>query len=268
MAHTINDAEVIFRDKVKFDYEHLPEDIKALFPIKTANASEIIFAHNNSSIRVSTSMRSGAINRLRISEMGKIAAKHPRKAVKIVTGSLPAVPQNGIAIVESTAVGERGEFYNMATRAEKLHAMGIELSKDQWAFHFFPWFITPDYVTDPRKVHITAEEHEYLDTVGREMGVRIKLPQRAWYIAKRENEQGGDVGKMWREYPSTPAECWQRGTAGTFYAPQMLRARAEGRVCKLRHVPNVPVHTFWDIGSDDGTGVWFMQHVGNQHRFL
>jgi hypothetical protein len=268
IAHTIEAAEVIFRDKVKFAYFNLPEDIRALFPIKTDNASEIVFAHNNSSIRVSTSMRSGTINRLHISEMGKIAAKNPEKAVEIVTGSLPAVPQSGIAIIESTAEGKSGEFYNMATRAEKLHAMGLPLTKDQWAFHFFPWFITPDYVTDPRNVRISPEEHEYFDIVGREMGVRIKLPQRAWYIAKRENEQGGDVEKMWREYPSTPAECWQRGTAGTFYAPQMLRARAEGRITKLRHVSNVPVHTFWDIGSGDGTGIWSMQHVGNQHRFL
>lgn len=93
-AQTIEAAEVIFRDKVKFAYFNRLDDMRALFPIKTDNASEIVFAHNNSSIRISTSMRSGTINRLHVSEMG----------------SLPAVLQSGIAIIESTAEGKSGEF--------------------------------------------------------------------------------------------------------------------------------------------------------------
>lgn len=269
IAHSLEDAEKIFRDKVKFAYANLPEPVRELFPLDTETASEIKFAHNNSSIRVATSMRSGTINRLHISEMGKIAAKYPAKAVEIVTGSLPAVPQSGIAIVESTAEGKSGEFYELATRAEKRAAMRDKpLSVDEWSFHFFPWHITPEYVTDPRNVTITAEQHEYFDTVGAELGKRITLPQRTWYVAKLENEMSGDVEKMWREYPSVPAECWMRSTEGTFYAPQMLRARSEGRIGTIRHVTNVPVHTFWDIGAGDGTGIWLMQYVGTQHRFL
>lgn len=268
IAHSLEDAQVIFRDKVKFAYENMPAALLELFPLARDSAQEIVFAHNNSSIRVATSMRSGTINRLHISEMGKIAAKFPQKAIEITTGSLPAVPQDGIAIIESTAEGKSGKFYDISSRAEKRAAMGTPLGKAEFAFHFFPWWITPEYVTDPRHVKISAEQHEYFDTVGREMDTRITLPQRAWWVAKLENEQGGDVEAMWREYPSTPAECWQKSTAGTYFAPQLLRARAEGRITKLRHVTAVPVHTFWDIGSGDGTGIWCLQYVGQQHRFL
>lgn len=68
-------AEVIFRDKVKFAYDHLPKAIKVMAPLAKNSASELMFAHNNSSIRVATSMRSGTIHRLHISEFGKICAK-------------------------------------------------------------------------------------------------------------------------------------------------------------------------------------------------
>ena len=32
IAHTLDDARVIFRDKVKFVYDNLPEDLKAAMP--------------------------------------------------------------------------------------------------------------------------------------------------------------------------------------------------------------------------------------------
>src|SRR6476661_1525646 len=56
IAHRLDDARVIFRDKVKFPYEMLPEQLKTARPIVKDSADELIFA-NNSSIRVSTSMR-------------------------------------------------------------------------------------------------------------------------------------------------------------------------------------------------------------------
>ena len=267
IAHNLEDAGVIFRDKAKFAYENLPEIVKRLYPLKGSNESEMLFA-NNSAMRVAVSMRSGTIHRLHVSELGKIAAKFPQKAYEIVTGSFPAVPASGIGIIESTAEGQEGEFFNIATRAEQRAHDPTPLALKEWRFHFFPWFTLPEYSAKPGSVSISPEQHEYFDKVGQEMGVRITLPQRTWYVMTLENEQGGDSEKMWREYPSTPAECWQRSTEGKWYAPQVARARAEGRICEIPHVSNVPVHTFWDIGSGDGTGIWCMQDVGTRHRFI
>lgn len=268
IAHSLDDAEVIFRDKVVFAYDNLPDLVKALCPVKHRTQSSLLFAHNNSAIRVATSMRSGTIHRLHVSEMGKIAAKFPHKAVEIVTGTLPAVPVEGVAVIESTAEGQSGEFFEMATKAENRNQLPRPLSKREWKFHFFPWYIDPNYVADPTHVIITATEHEYFDSVERRMGVKLYPAQRAWYIFKRDSDMSGDSEKMWREFPSTPEECWQKSTEGTFYTPQLARARQEGRITKVPHVSNVPVHTFWDIGAGDGTAIWSMQHVGAQHRFL
>ena len=55
---------------------------------------------------------------------------------------------------------------------------------------------------------------------------------------------------------------------GKFYTNQLAAARAQGRITKIPHVSNVLVHTFWDIGARDGTGIWLMQHIGPQERFL
>ena len=55
---------------------------------------------------------------------------------------------------------------------------------------------------------------------------------------------------------------------GAYYAPQMEAARTEGRVLKIPRTPGVPVNTFWDLGWNDTTAVWFHQRVGMEHRFI
>ena len=60
IAHRLDDVRVIFRDKVKFVYDNLPEVLKLARPIIRDSADELVFA-NNRSIRVSTSMRSGTL---------------------------------------------------------------------------------------------------------------------------------------------------------------------------------------------------------------
>jgi len=267
IAHTLEDAFSIFRDKVKFAYENLPPFLLKRMPYKTMTKSEILFGHNNSAIRVATSMRSGTIHRLHISEMGKIAAKFPEKAVEIVTGSLPAVPKDGIAVVESTAEGQDGEFYRMATAAEQKFEAGTTGPRG-WVFHFFPWYTDGGYIADPAYTTITDEDHAYFDQVEEDMGVLLSNRQRAWYVLQRDEDFAGDQAKMWREYPSSSGECWQQSTEGRYYAPQLARVRMQGRLRSFDYEPNFPVYTFWDIGASDGTGVWCMQKVGEERRFL
>lgn len=271
IAHTLDDAKKIFRTKVKFAYNQLPDFVKGMCPIEKQTEEEIIFAHTNSSITVTSSARSGTYHRMHISELGKIAAKFPAKAEEVKSGSLPAVPKTGIAVIESTAEGQEGVFFDMATAAERVEQSGKPPTISQFKFHFFPWFFEPGYTLSKREaegVVITPEMHEYFDAVERDMNVRIKPGQRAWYIAKRDSDFAGDNEMMWREMPSTPEECWRRSLEGKFYTNQLAAARANGRITKIPHVSNVLCHTFWDIGARDGAGIWVMQHIGTQERFL
>lgn len=268
IAHTLPDAEAIFRDKVRFAYDCLPAFVRAIAPLSRATTKELVFAHNNSAIRVSTSMRSGTIHRLHVSEMGKIAATAPIKAREIVTGSLPAVPANGIAVIESTAEGKEGDFYEIATRAEARCLSPEPLNPKEYRFHFYPWHINPKYQMDPAGVIITEADHAYFAGVEADQHTTLSLRQRAWYVSERENTFAGDAETMWREFPSTPEECWRRSTEGTWYARQLVRARVEGRIGIVQHIERLPVNTFWDIGAGDGTAIWLHQYVGTQHRFI
>lgn len=260
-------AEQIFRDKIVFAYDHLPEEVRERFPLARASTKELLFAHNNSSIRVATSVRGGTIHRLHVSEFGKICAKFPAKADEVVTGSFQAVPISGIIVVESTAEGTDGEFYQMCQRAMRLVVGKLLLTNSQYRFHFYAWWQDPNYRIDPSGVPIDDEEHTYFDLKEQETGTKIDLGQRAWYVEKKRNDFAGNEERMWREYPSSPEEAFQQSTEGHYYSKQMVLLRKRGGIRELP-ILDLPVFTFWDIGNGDGCAVWFLQVHDGQDRFI
>lgn len=260
-------AEAIFRDKVKFGYQNLPEEIRARFPLARDSASELLFEHNNSSIRVATSMRSGTIHRLHISEFGKICAKFPDKAKEVMTGSLPAVPLTGIQVIESTAEGASGEFYELSKRAEALHATRQTLTPRDYRFHFYAWWQEPGYRMDSRTVHVAADDHEYFDGIEADEGIAIDPDQRAWYVATRDADFPGAPERMWQEYPSTPAEAFQQSTEGHYLTKTLQTITRNGQIMTVP-VLDAPVYTFWDIGNSDGTAIWLLQSLRGEDRAI
>ena len=261
-------AEVIFRDKVKFAYDNLPNALKEAMPLVTCNKSEIVFK-NNSSVRVATSMRSGTIHRLHISEFGKICAKYPEKAAEVVTGSIPAVPKSGILVIESTAEGRDGEFFKITQRAEALMNAGRPLTPRDYRFHFYPWWKAPEYRLDPTHVVITEEDREYFERIEARMKTTISPEQRAWYVATRMADFSDNEERMWQEYPSDPDEPFKVSTEGMYYAKQIATARKQGRFKPLIPVLNGnPAYTFWDIGNTDGTAIWVLQCLEGEWRCI
>ena len=64
-------------------------------------------------------------------------------------------------------------------------------------------------------------------------------------------------------------ECsWSAAIKGTYYGDLINKAREEGRICRIPIESKVPVHTFWDLGRNDSTSIWFMQQVGLERRFI
>lgn len=260
-------AEAIFRDKVQFAYHNLPDEIRERFPLARDSAVELLFSHNNSSVRVATSMRSGTIHRLHVSEFGKICAKYPDKAVEVVTGSIPAVPTNGILVIESTGEGREGEFFDMCERAERIHAEKKPLTPKDYRFHFYAWWQEPKYRLDSATVAITADEHKYFDKVELLQGCKIDPDQRAWYIATKHADFTGKEERMWQEYPSTSGEAFQVSTEGNYYAQDMIEVHKRGGIARVP-VLDLPVNTYWDIGRSDGCAIWFGQESRGEDRFI
>lgn len=260
-------AKVIFRDKVKFAYNSLPEALRERFPLAADNADELLFAHNNSSIRVATSMRSGTIHRLHVSEFGKICARYPDKAQEVVTGSIPAVPTNAVLVIESTAEGREGEFFGMVEQSQKLHASKLPLTPKDYRFHFYAWWQEPKYRLDSTTVSVSKDEHDYFDRIEVEMDCKIDADQRAWYVATISADFAGKEERMWQEYPSTPDEAFQLSTDGNYYAKDMVAIRKRDGICNVP-VLDLPVNTFWDIGASDGVAIWFHQELRGEDRFI
>lgn len=55
---------------------------------------------------------------------------------------------------------------------------------------------------------------------------------------------------------------------GSIYARQLRSAREDGRICRIPVESGIPVNTFWDLGKNDSTAIWFHQRVGPQNRFI
>jgi hypothetical protein len=268
VAQSEDIAKTIFRDKVQHAYNNLPASLRDAMPLKRDSQSELLFAHNNSSIRVATSARSGTLQYLHVSEFGKICAKFPDRALEVITGSIPAVTSNGVIFIESTAEGQEGAFYDMCQKAIKSKDQGSQLSTKDYRFHFFPWWSEARYRLDPEGVVITAKDHEYFEHIEQQEGCLLSMAQRAWWVSTRDSDFSGQTEMMWQEYPSTSKEAFQQSTEGCYYTVQMTAARKQGRITRVPHRQGRPVNTFWDIGNSDGTAVWFHQRVGRDDLFI
>jgi len=55
---------------------------------------------------------------------------------------------------------------------------------------------------------------------------------------------------------------------GAYYAKQMALAEKEGRITDVPWTSGLEVYTFWDLGVDDSTTIWFMQFTGQQVRVI
>lgn len=254
IAHRKEDAEQIFKQKVKYAYDRMPAWTRTFNSATNDRSGELAF-ENGSTYRVSTGFRSGTYQRLLVSEFGKICAKSPDVAKEIVTGSLNTVSTDQIIAIESTAEGREGYFYKFAREAEDLATLGHPLSPMQQRFFFFPWFDEPKYRESNGEIVVTKETNEYLDRIEIERQRKIDEEQRRWYEMKKRFM--GDA--MMQEYPSTPKEAFESANEGLYYGTQMSKLRATGGICSVPYDDAYPVHTAWDIGLDDFTSIFCFQ---------
>jgi hypothetical protein len=263
IAHNNEDATVFFRDKMKFAYDNLPDSLKTARCTVKDSETQLIF-NNGSSLRVGTSLRGGTFQKLHVSEFGKLCAKFPARAEEVITGALNTVEPGQIVVIESTAEGAQGKFYDMTMQALALKQSARPLTMLDYKLHFYSWWDAKEYEIDPRDVDITDKDHEYFDQVEEIIERRIGMRKRAWYVKKRETQ--GE--KMFQEYPSTVDEAFYKSLEGAYYTNQIAKMRKEGRICNVPYVEGVPVNTFWDVGRNDFNAIWFHQLVGPEHRFI
>lgn len=147
IADRQSNSKEIFMDKVKYAYDNLHPFIKGISPARRDNANELRF-ENGSCYRVGTSLRSGTMQLLHISEFGKICREFPPKANEIVEGALNTVQSGQFITIESTAEGRSGHFFDMVRRCQEKEAKGEKLTAMDWKLFFLPWYKHPEYRLD------------------------------------------------------------------------------------------------------------------------
>jgi hypothetical protein len=262
IADTLPNAGKLFR-KALFAYRRLPKSIRDRRPLTSQTTSEMVFA-NGSSFSVGTSARGGTVQFLHVSEMGKIAKKYPEKAREIVTGAFEAVPLDGVIVVESTAEGNGGEFFEICDGATKRREARTPLTQLDFKLHFYPWYNSKEYRIPADGVVFTESDKKYFREVEARNGVTLSIEQRAWYVKKREVLRRD----MKREYPGSIKEAFEQAIEGAIYGDEMTSLRERGRICLVPIDPFEPVNTFWDLGSNDHTAIWLHQRVGNWDHFI
>lgn len=125
VAQGLKEAKAIFRTKIQYPYEHLPEWLRKAIPVKRISADSMEF-YNGSMITVSTGFRSGTVQILHVSEFAKICATREDKADEVIDGTLNAVHPGNIAFIESTAEGASGHYYDMCQEAMELKNANLD----------------------------------------------------------------------------------------------------------------------------------------------
>lgn len=272
IAHKIKDAKDIFHNKIKFAYNNLDPEWIEIFrlinlklPKPTTDKGEGMRFDNGSSIHVSTSYRGGTLQRLHVSEFGKICRRYPDKAKEIVTGAFEAVGVGNKITIESTAEGREGYFYDYAQAAQHLKQMGREPGDLEFKFHFFPWWQDKSNRINPEGVVVPQYLREYFERLQLKHGIETDAAQQAWYARKAETLQDD----MKREQPSVPEEAFEQSAEGAYFIQQMMFLRKNDRITtNIQHNPTLPVFTAWDLGMNDQMAIWFAQVVGREIHLI
>ena len=60
-------------------------------------------------------------------------------------------------------------------------------------------------------------------------------------------------------------ECsFTAALVGSYYGKEMAKAEEQGRITNVPYDPLLPVYTYWDLGVNDTTVIWFMQVLRGQ----
>jgi len=260
MAQGTDEASTLL-ERVKILWEELQAEIKQYWNLEVVvdNTKEFSF-NNGAKIFVRTSFRSATLQRLHISEMGKIANKSPEKAQETKTGTLQALAVGNTGVIESTAEGDNA-FKEMWDNA---YTFTGELSGGDFLAVFLSWLDDPD-CTSPVQQIATPKQLEYFASLEKELQLVITQEQRNFWIIKYR--ELGD--KIYQEYPSTPMEAFKATKDGAYYAESyVLNVIGNNREVDYLYDTNLDVAISVDLGRNDTNVLNVYQTYQDEYRII
>lgn len=74
---------------------------------------------------------------------------------------------------------------------------------------------------------------------------------------------------MTQEQYDQEYECsFSAAIRGAYYGKEMAEAQTAKRITRVPHDPAFPVQTWWDLGYDDSTTIWFVQYIAREVRVI
>lgn len=256
-------AKAFFQKHIKTTYDEYINEFPALekySSLKNDTQNGMVNV-NNSSIDCTTRARSGTINYLHVSEFALISEQDPAKAREIVTGGLPAVTQDGIIIIETTSRGKVGEFWRLCELALDNMANN-RLEDDDWYLYFTGW--TNDETCQSEKGQVLPNIENYAKEIKEKHNIDLTDSQKRFYSRKWQ-ELRDDIKC---EFPTVLEECFEISNQGAIYADDILKARAEGRVCPTLPDKRLRTYAALDLGMSDSTSIVVFQVSGNTFSFI
>ena len=193
VAHTQEAAEDLFGMVRRF-YAALPQGLReGVLKTSRASSRSLVFASIDSEYRVETAGAPNAgrgltVQNLHCSEV----SRWPGNAAETLAGLRASLPPGGEVVLESTAHGAYGCFYN-----EWVHA-----GETGYVRHFFPWWWEPAYV---------SSGSESISTSALDETEQLLVARHGLSLGQIEFRRGlqRQFGRMMRqEYPEDAGECF------------------------------------------------------------
>ena len=210
VAHTQESAEAIFNIVRRF-WEKLPEPLRrGALAHSRANVHQLVFPKLDSEYRVEAADenagRGMTIHNLHCSEV----SRWPRDAGETLASLRAAVVPEGEIVLESTANGSWGVFYEEWQKA----------AETGYTRHFFPWWFEASYCEDlesqPSVLPFTEEEQQLMTQHG------LTEEQIAWRRARWRNLR--ELAKQ--EYAEDALACFLASGECVFDMEAVERAAA------------------------------------------
>ena len=262
MAQGTDEATTLL-ERVKFLWDNLDADIKRFLNIRLTkdNTKEFGFS-NKSTMFIRVSFRSATLQRLHISEFGKIANANPQRAKETKTGTLQTLAKGNTGIIESTAEG-RNEFKFMWDSAVLASESGQMSPKDFYPV-FLSWLDDPDCTLEVAQ-SVDGEAEKYFAELEAKTGNKLTMAQRNFWVMQRR-ELAGDI---YQEYPATPEEAFAASRDGTYYSRAFNESCVrKGGVISGLYDPNLDTDVYFDLGVDDYFVMAWVQWYRGKYRIV
>ena len=260
MAQGTDEAATLL-ERAKFIWDNLDPDVKTFLDVQLDkdNTKEFSFT-NKSKIFIRVSFRSATLQRLHISEFGKIANNYPKRAKETKTGTLQALGRGNIGVIESTAEG-RNMFKQMWDEGTIAKTSGQMSEKDFYPV-FLAWLDDPDCRETVHQSE-TKESREYFKELEEKFNIVATQEQRNFWIVQYR-ELNTDI---YQEYPATPEEAFKAAKDGSYYSKLFTQHVVRNkRIVPSLYDNNLYTDVYWDLGVDDYTVLALVQWHRGQYR--